>query len=185
VAQAFVGDKGNDLADFRKIAKIIVLGLNYGRSEYSIHQELIGKGMQLSLDEVRSFTVSYYRMFQGVFKWRRASVAQARARKRVRTRIGRIIHIPDDASDRSLFNLPVQANGADGFKLALISISEKLNDLDACIVHTQHDEIIVEAREDIADQVREIVKVTMEALFKQIIPEVPFVVEPRVVEAWG
>ena len=185
VAQAFVGDNGKDCADFRKIAKTIVLGLNYGRSEYSIHQELTGKGMQLSLDEVRSFTVSYYRMFEGIFKWKRASVTAARAKKQVRTKIGRLIHISDDASDRSLFNLPVQANGADGFKLALIRISQKLNDLDAHIVHTQHDEIIVEAREDIADPVREIVKVTMEALFKQIIPEVLFVVEPRVTEAWG
>jgi DNA polymerase-1 len=135
--------------------------------------------MQLSLDEVRSFTVSYYRMFEGVFKWRRASVAEARARKQVRTKIGRIIHIPDDARDSSLFNLPVQANGADGFKLVLISVTEKLNGLDARIVHTQHDEIIVEAREDIADQVREIVKESMEAAFKQIVPEVPFAVEPR------
>ena len=40
--------------------------------------------------------------------------------KRVRTKIGRLIHIPDDASDRSLFNLPVQATGAGGFKLALL-----------------------------------------------------------------
>jgi len=36
----------------------------------------------------------------------------------------------------------------DAFKLALIHISEKLNGLDARIVHTQHDEIIVEAKED-------------------------------------
>jgi DNA polymerase-1 len=184
VTQAFVGDSGKDCTDFRKVAKTIVLGLNYGRSEYSIHQELIGKGIQLSLDEVRSFTVSYYRMFEGVFKWRRASVAEARAKKQVRTKIGRIIHIPDDATDRSLFNLPVQTNGADGFKLALICISEKLNNMDARIVHSQHDEIIVEAREDQADQVREIMKESMEAAFKQIVPEVSFVVEPRVEDVW-
>jgi len=90
-----------------------------------------------------------------------------------------LVHIQDDARDSSLFNLPVQATGADGFKLALVWIAEKLNGTDARIVHTQHDEIIVEARDDEADQVREIVKVTMEAVFKQIIPEVPFVVEPE------
>jgi hypothetical protein len=59
VAKAFVGDSGKDCLDFRKVAKTIVLGLNYGRSEYSILQELTAKGMQLSIDEVRSFTVSY------------------------------------------------------------------------------------------------------------------------------
>jgi DNA polymerase-1 len=145
---------------------------------------LISKGIQLSLDEVRSFTVSYYRMFEGVFKWRRAFVVEARAKKQVRTKIGRIIRIPDDAGDSSLCNLPVQANGADGFKLALICISEKLNGMDARIVHTQHDEIIVETREDQTDQVREIVRESMEAAFKQIVPEVSFVVEPRVEDAW-
>jgi hypothetical protein len=60
-------------------------------------------------------------------------VAEARAKKRVRTKIGRIIHIPDDATDRSLFNLPVQTNGADGFKLVLVKISEKLKGLAANI----------------------------------------------------
>jgi DNA polymerase I-like protein with 3'-5' exonuclease and polymerase domains len=67
----------------------------------------------------------------------------------------------------------------------LISVTEKLNGLDARIVHTQHDEIIVEAREDIADQVKAMVADTMEKALGRIIPEVPFVVEPRVAEAWG
>ncbi len=57
--------------------------------------------------------------------------------------------------------------------------------MDAHIVHTQHDEIIVEARDGIKDQVREIVKQSMEEAFKQIIPEVPFVAEIRVAGAWG
>ncbi|MGA2938950.1 MAG: DNA polymerase [Syntrophobacteraceae bacterium] len=82
-------------------------------------------------------------------------------------------------------NVPVQATGTDGFKLALVNISEKLNGLDARIVHTQHDEIIVEARDTIPDQVRATVKESMEEAFKQMIPEVPFVAEIRVAEAWG
>jgi DNA polymerase I-like protein with 3'-5' exonuclease and polymerase domains len=60
-----------------------------------------------------------------------------------------------------------------------------LNGLDARIVHTQHDEIIVEAREDVADQVQAIVKESMEEALERIIPEVPFVAETRVAEAWG
>jgi DNA polymerase I-like protein with 3'-5' exonuclease and polymerase domains len=51
------------------------------------------------------------------------------------------------------------------------------------LVHTLHDEIIVDARDDIADQVQVIVKESMEKAFKKIIPAVPFVVEPRVAEA--
>jgi DNA polymerase I-like protein with 3'-5' exonuclease and polymerase domains len=66
----------------------------------------------------------------------------------------------------------------------LINVSEKLNSLDARIVHTQHDDIIVEARDGIEDQVEGIVIESMEEAFKKIIPEVPFVAEIRVAEDW-
>jgi hypothetical protein len=60
-------------------------------------------------------------------------------------RIGRMIYIPDNAPDTSLLCLPVQANGADDFKLALYLISRGLKGVDARIVHTLHDEIVVDA----------------------------------------
>jgi DNA polymerase I-like protein with 3'-5' exonuclease and polymerase domains len=70
--------------------------------------------------------------------------------------------------------------------LALYLISDRLEGMDARVVHTpQHDEIIVEARDAIEDQVRAIVKESMEKAFKKIIPEVPFVAEIRVAAAWG
>ncbi len=84
----------------------------------------------------------------------------------------------------NLFNLPVQATGADGFKLALIHISEKLNGLDARIVHTRHDEIIVKAGGDIADRAQSIVKESMEEALERIAPEVLFVAEHRVADSW-
>ena len=46
-----------------------------------------------------------------------------------------MIHIPDNAMETSLFCLPVQANGADGFKLALYLISRGLEGVDARIVN--------------------------------------------------
>ena len=57
--------------------------------------------------------------------------------------------VADDVTDNSLFNRPVQANGADGFKSALIRISDRREGVDARVIHTQHDEIIVEARDAI------------------------------------
>jgi hypothetical protein len=112
-------------------------------------------------------------------------ILQRRSNKRIGTKIGTLIHIPDNATDPSLFCLPVQASGADGFKLALYLIPRALEGMDARIVHTQHDEIIVEARDGIEDQVEAIVKESMEEALEQIIPEVPFVAEIRVAEAWG
>ena len=91
--------------------------------------------------------------------------------------------VPDNATDTSLFCLPVQANGADAFKLALYLISRALQGVDARIAHTLHDEIVVEARDAITEHVKAIVKESMEEAFKQIIPEVPFVAEIMVTEA--
>jgi len=67
-------------------------------------------------------------------------------------RIGPMIHIPDNTTDTSPFCLPVQTTGADAFKWALCLISPGLQGVHACIVHTLHDEIIVEARDAIEDQ---------------------------------
>ena len=44
----------------------------------------------------------------------------------------------------------MQGTADDGFKLALIYLGEKLKDSDAQIVHILHDEIIVEAKVNIA-----------------------------------
>jgi DNA polymerase I-like protein with 3'-5' exonuclease and polymerase domains len=52
-------------------------------------------------------------------------------------------------------------------------------------VNTLHDEVIIETRDAIEDQVQVIVKESMEDAFKRIIQEVPFVAEIRMAETWG
>ena len=84
-----------------------------------------------------------------------------------------------------MYNYPVLGTAADGLKLALIKLDEKLSGLDAKIVHILHDEIIVEARDDIADDVVVTVKNCMERAFINMLPGVPFVVAPKVEDSWG
>jgi len=79
-----------------------------------------------------------------------------------------MIQIPDNATDTSLFCLPLQANPADSFKLALYHIYRGLQGVDARIVHTLHNEIIVEARDGIEDQVQTIVEEAMESVFGRL-----------------
>ncbi len=185
VPRALTGGSDEESRKLRNLAKEIVLSLNNGMTQYGIHHRLTQKGFSVGLSSVETFVHKYFQEFAGISTWRQAVFGSAKAKKQVRTRIGRVINVADDVTDDSLFNWPVQANGADGFKLALIHISEKLNGLDARIVHTQHDEIIVEARDGIEDQVQAIVKESMEEAFRRIIPEVSFVVEPRVADSWG
>jgi DNA polymerase-1 len=79
----------------------------------------------------------------------------------------------------------VQGTAADGFKIALINLDGQIAGNDARIVHILHDEVIVEAPYDIADAVAVIIKYCMEKAFIDILPGVPFVVEPEIRESWG
>ncbi len=99
--------------------------------------------------------------------------------------MGRTLGVSKDSNINSLYNYPVQGTAADGFKLALILLDEKLNDTDAQIVHILHDEVIVEAKDDIADVVAEIVKACMEDAFEKLILNVPFKVDPEIRDSWG
>jgi len=64
-------------------------------------------------------------------------------------------------------------------------LDEKLKDSDAQIVHILHDEVIVEAKVDIADDVVKIVKTCMEAAFSKLFPNVPFEVKPEIRDTWS
>ena len=74
---------------------------------------------------------------------------------------------------------------SDGFKLALLDLDQKLEGLDARIVHIIHDEIIVEAREDIVDDISKVVKECMEKAYENMLPNCPFFVEPKITDTWG
>jgi len=67
----------------------------------------------------------------------------------------------------------------------LINLDCQLAGKDARIVHILHDEVIVEARADIAESVAVTVKNCMEKAFSDILPELPFVVEPEIKYSWG
>ena len=54
----------------------------------------------------------------------------------------------------SLYNFPVQATASDGFKQALVLLDRELKDKDARIVHTIHDEIIIEAKDEMFNKVK-------------------------------
>ena len=91
----------------------------------------------------------------------------------------------NDSRTTSLYNYPVQGTGADGFKYALGLMDNKLKDMDARIVQVMHDEVILEVKNEIAEDVAVIVKDCMEGAFSKLIPNVPFKVEPEIRDTWG
>ncbi|XPS88653.1 PolA2: predicted DNA polymerase I [Desulfosarcina variabilis str. Montpellier] len=169
---------------YRKLGKEIMLGLNNGRSAYSIYESLARLGFGYDLDDVHGMILRYNIEFAGMSAWRDGIKSSAKDDGAISTRLGRMLKVSEDTKVNVLYNHPVQGTAADGFKLALIDLDDQLAGYDAQIVHIIHDEVIVKAREDVADDVAVTVKSCMEQAFKGILPEVPMVVEPVIRDSW-
>jgi DNA polymerase I len=185
VAKTIFKGSSLDVSAQRKIAKEIVVGINNGRTEYSIHPKLTKSGLMVSLQDVQAFINQYMRSFPDLFKWRYKTVRDSRNNGYVATRMGRRMVVTNSTKTKSIINFPVQGAGSDGFKFALWSLDGELRDLDAKVVHILHDEIIVEAKEEIAGQVKGIVKDCMERAFEQLKLGVLMHVKPKGKNTWG
>ena len=66
--------------------------------------------------------------------------------------------------ERVARNMPIQGTAADIIKLAMVKVENRLaaEKLDAKLIMQVHDELIVEAKEDCAEKVAEILKFEME-----------------------
>ncbi|MBT5529851.1 MAG: hypothetical protein HOK35_11875 [Cytophagia bacterium] len=185
VAKSIFKGSSLDPSIQRKIAKEIVVGINNGRTEYSILPALTKSGLLVSLQDVQGFITHYMRSFPDLFKWREKTVKESRDNGYVNTISDRRMIVTNSTKTKSIINFPVQGTGSDGFKFALYWLDKKLMSLDARVVHILHDEIIVEAKDDIAGQVEEIVKESMEGAFEQLKLGVPMIAKPKRREAWG
>jgi len=177
---------GNGLATskLRALGKEIVLGLNNGRSAYSIYESLTRLGFGYDLDDVHGMIFRYNMAFPGMKAWQDDVVTTALDAGTISTPLGRTLKIGKDANVNSLINFPVQGTAADGFKLALIELDKRLAVQDASIVHILHDEVIVEVKEDIAAVVAVTVKSILEQAYKGVLPDIPMVVEPMIRDSW-
>ena len=73
---------------------------------------------------------------------------------------------------RVAMNAPIQGTAADVMKLAMLNVSRRLKKegLDAKLVMQVHDELIVEAHENIAARVAEILREEMESTVQLSVP---------------
>jgi DNA polymerase-1 len=70
-------------------------------------------------------------------------------------------------------------------KQAMVLLHPHLKRLGAKIILAVHDELIVEAPEEHAAAVKELMREHMIAGMKKYVPSVPIVVEPEVRSSWG
>ncbi len=81
-------------------------------------------------------------------------------------------------------NYPIQGTASDIAKLALVYVREDLEDLDARLVNSIHDEFVIECAEGKAEEVSERTQAAMIRAGEDILDKVPVEVEATISREW-
>lgn len=162
--------------EMRRAAKTINFGLIYGMGAYALSREL-----SVSQKEAQAFIEAYFARLPKVREFLEGVKEEARRTGKVRTLFGRVRHIVglDSANanvrgnaERMAINAPVQGTAADLIKLAMIRSFERLKaqGFPARLLLQVHDELVLEARAEAAQEVAELVKAAMEGAASLAVP---------------
>jgi DNA polymerase-1 len=157
---------------------VVNFGLLYGQGAPSLVDYARTKyGVALTLEEAKVFGKKFFETYQGIKVWHDESRRIANySLKEVRTPIGRRRLIPKGSTWWETFttivNTPIQGGCGDVTKLAVLLLREQLP-ADAFIVAVIHDEIIIEASTERAEEIEVQASKIMCEAFEHIFDKVP------------
>ncbi len=173
--------------DQRRSAKAINFGLIYGMSAFGLAKQ-IGVDRKQSQDYIDR----YFARYPGVLAYMERTRTQAAEQGYVETLFGRRLYLPDinaknpalrRGAERTAINAPMQGTAADIIKRAMVAVDHWLLDsgLDARVILQVHDELVLEVREDLVDQVGSEIRQHMSGAARL---DVPLLVEVGVGANW-
>lgn len=170
------------IKDDRQLAKALNFGLVYGMGAKRLREyTATDYGVQLSDRESEEFRERFFRAYPGLRQWHRR---QLEGEITTRTLTGRLRRGVDKFTEK--LNSPVQGTGADILKLALGRLWEDRGAVTSVVpVAAVHDEILVEVDEGEASRAATWLVEHMEAAGRDLLTDVPVVVEVSIAADWG
>ena len=170
VTAAQVFDMPTDMVTplMRSRAKAVNFGIVYGIGAHSL-----SKDIGVSFKEAQQYIKGYLNTYKGVDKYMQETIEQAKETGYVKTLFGRRRYLPELTNSNAMMrsfgervarNAPIQGTAADIIKIAMIRVSNRLKaeGLDAKLILQVHDELIVECRQDLKEQVCRILEEEMQ-----------------------
>lgn len=173
--------------EMRTQAKAVNFGVLYGMGPMRLARDL-----KIPRRQASTFIDDYFARQPAVKTFIDEVMERARSEGMVRTLMGRLRRIQDldaksraarAAAERIARNTPIQGSAADLIKLAMLRVDADLRERfpTARLVLQVHDELLVEAEADQAQDAAELVQRQMQNAFPL---EVPLVAEPHIGETW-
>ena len=146
----------------RRNAKAVNFGIVYGISSFGLSE-----GLSITRKEASEYIEKYFESYPGVKAFLDSLVAEAKEQGYAVSMFGRRRPVPELKSsnfmqrsfgERVAMNSPIQGTAADIIKIAMIRVDGALRKqgLRSRIVLQVHDELLIEAYRDEADQVKEL-----------------------------
>ncbi len=175
-AEVFMASPAMVTSELRRQAKTINFGIIYGMGAYSLSREL-----GISQKMAKTYIDNYFFKYQGVKTYMDETLERARKTGKVSTELGRIRFLPDINStnsnvrafaERMAINMPIQGTAADLLKLAMIQVDKAIADrkLNSAMLLTVHDEMVFEVPGEEMEEMKALVKETMENVWKLKVP---------------
>ena len=152
----------------RNSAKAVNFGIVYGISDFGL-----GEQLHISRKQAKQYIDQYLELYSGIKQFMTNIVEEAKEKGYVETEFKRRRYIPELKSNnymvrqfgqRAAMNTPIQGTAADIMKIAMINVLKeiKLRNLKSKIVLQVHDEMMIEAPIEEAEEIKEILKNKME-----------------------
>ncbi|MEK7395986.1 MAG: DNA polymerase [Candidatus Poribacteria bacterium] len=176
--------------ELRQKAKTINFGLAYGMGSQGLAASL-----EISEKEAEELLENYFKSYPKVKKYLEESASMA-IKQGYSATIGgrrRYYEIKDKNDQKEVAsivrqakNAPIQGTNADMTKLALIWIRNKIKErnIDAKLINTVHDEIVIECAAGIADEAAEIMRDCMVKAGEYYLHKLPVEVEYAISDSW-
>jgi len=160
--------------ELRRVAKTVNFGIIYGMSPHGLSERL-----RIPVKEAEDYINRYFEEFPRVKEYIEKTLQEAYRKGYVRTLFGRKRPLPELFSsnyniksfgERAAVNATIQGTAADIIKMAMVKLHDELEKLGAYMILQVHDEIVVEAPEEREEEVKELLKETMENVAKLSVP---------------
>ena len=169
-------DPENVTREQRGNAKTVNFGIIYGVSAFGLSQQT-----DLNRSESKVMIDNYFLNYPGLKKYMSDQIDFARNNGYVETIMGRRRYLQNinsqnnmlrSSAERNAINAPIQGSAADIIKIAMININSefKKQSLKSKMLLQVHDELVFDVHNSEKDQIKDIVKTTMESAVKLKVP---------------
>lgn len=171
----------------RSRAKAVNFGIVYGIGAFSL-----AKDINVSRKEAETYIHDYLSHYAGIDSYMKQVVADAKEKGYAETMFGRRRYLPELTSsnfnmrsfgERVARNMPIQGAAADIIKIAMIRVENRLEaeKMRARLILQVHDELIVEAPEEEAQQAA---RILTEEMGNAAALSVPLLAEANIGRTW-